>query len=217
MLNPVRSGAGKSPRRGWVAALQGYVAPAVERCELCRTSIPPRHPHLLDVERRAAVCACLGCATVLGAKPDGRFRRIPPTVERLADFRMSDAEWASLQIPIGLAFLVSSTAAGGPVALYPGPAGATESRLDPEAWAVIVENNPRLADMAPDVEALVVNRIGGRREHVRLSIDRCFELIALFRKHWRGFSGGDEVWEAVEEFFAGVATREPQSRRRSHG
>jgi hypothetical protein len=44
------------------------------------------------------------------------------------------------------------------IALYPSPAGATESLLSLDSWGDIVSGNPVLDDA--DVEALFVNRIG---------------------------------------------------------
>ena len=52
-------------------------------------------------------------------------------MEWLPDLDMSpDERWAGFGIPIGLAFFMRTTVAGGVVALYPSPAGATESELD---------------------------------------------------------------------------------------
>jgi hypothetical protein len=56
--------------------------------------------------------------------------------------------------------------------------------------------------MEADVEALLVNRVAAKRAYYTVPIDVCFELIGLIRLHWRGFSGGDKVWEEVERFFA---------------
>jgi hypothetical protein len=58
-----------------------------------------------------------------------------------------------------------------------------------------------LAELEPDVEALLVNRLKGRREHWILPVDRCYELVGLVRTHWSGFAGGDEMWRALDEFF----------------
>jgi hypothetical protein len=187
------------PAGNWVARLQRFVQAPRERCELCGLAIAADHPHLLDLQANQAVCCCRGCATVLGGA--GRFRRIPASVRRLPGFRLTDAEWASLQIPIGLAFLLRSTRAG-PLALYPGPAGTTESLLEPKLWAGILADNPALADLEPDVEAVLANRLRGQREYFRVPIDRCFLLVSLIRKHWRGITGGESVWEAIDTFFA---------------
>ena len=65
-------------------------------------------------------------------------------------------------IPIGLAFFFRNSVAGKLVAIYPSPAGPTESLLDFAAWDDLVQNNPVLKEMEPDTEALLVNRVGGR-------------------------------------------------------
>jgi len=51
------------------------------------------------------------------------------------------------------------------------------------------------------VEALLVNRVRGTREHFLVPIDECYRLVGLIRMHWRGLSGGREVWEEIEQFF----------------
>ena len=91
-------------------------------------------------------------------------------------------------------------------ALYPSPAGATESLLPLEAWNSIVQNNPVLQQMEPDVEALLVNRVGLARgaapaEYYVVPIDACYQLVGLIRLHWRGLSGGTEVWKEIGDFF----------------
>ena len=105
-------------------------------------------------------------------------------------------------IPIGLAFFVKSSTEGRVLALYPSPAGATESMLDLAAWADIVEENPLLAEMAPDVEGLLVNRLDQEAEYYLAPIDKCFELVGLIRANWRGLSGGSEVWQKIRDFLA---------------
>ena len=201
----------------WVARLQRFIAAPIEHCELCGQIVPERHQHLLDLERREPVCACLGCEMIVGSRADGRYRAIPPIAKRLEGFAMTDAEWRGLQIPIGMAFVFKSTPKNRVVALYPGPAGVTESPVSEEAWQTIVTNNPGVATMVPDVEALLVNRIKRKRLTYRVSIDRCFALAALFRKHWRGFTGGDTVWNAVDHFFAGLDDPKTARRGEWHG
>jgi len=107
-----------------------------------------------------------------------------------------------LRIPIGLAFFVNSSVESRVLALYPGPAGATESLLKFDAWREIAERNPVLTEMEPDVEALLVNRVGGKGDHYLVPIDRCYELVGIIRAQWRGFSGGEEAWRDIGAFFA---------------
>ncbi len=90
---------------------------------------------------------------------DAEFRPVGNRTVRLEDFALSDEQWAAFQLPIGLAFLMISTVTGSVVALYPSPAGATESELDLEAWAEVCAANPAL-ELEPDIEALIVNRLG---------------------------------------------------------
>jgi Family of unknown function (DUF5947) len=172
-----------------------------ERCGLCGAALAPGHPHLFAVETRRLVCACDPCSILFERRGALEYRRVGRDVRTLPDFRMSDAEWESLLIPIGLAFFVYSTAASRVVALYPGPAGLTESMLSLEAWSGIAERNPAAGRMQPDVEALLVNRVGGAREHYLVPIDRCYELTGLIRMHWRGLSGGEDVWREIGSFF----------------
>jgi hypothetical protein len=173
----------------------------VERCELCGTALPSHHAHLLELQNRRLTCACEPCSVLFLHRGGSAYRRVGRTIRRLADFQMTDAAWDSLRIPIGLAFFVNSTPDGRVMAFYPGPAGPTESLLALEAWSEIKACNPALAEMEPDVEALLVNRVGVMREHYLVSIDRCYELAGLIRLHWRGLSGGEEVWREIASFF----------------
>src|SRR5947207_1140081 len=54
----------------------------------------------------------------------------------------------------------------------------------------------------PDVEALLVNRVGTARQYYVAPIDRCYALAGLMHLKWRGMSGGPDVWEAIAQFFA---------------
>src|SRR5262249_3980603 len=122
----------------------------------------------------------------------------------LSNFRLSDAEWDALGIPIGLAFFFYSTPENRVIALYPGPAGPTESLLPLDAWPGIVGHNPELWELVPDVQALLVNRLTGFREYYAAPIDRCYALAGLIRTHWHGIAGGPEAWEAIGGFFANL-------------
>jgi hypothetical protein len=132
----------------------------------------------------------------------GRFKVIPREPRALPDFQMSDAEWENLALPISLAFFFYHTPQQKMVAMYPSPAGATESLLPLMAWDSLVRQNRALQTLEADVEALLINRVADKREHFIVPIDKCFELVGTIRLHWRGLSGGEEVWRAIDEFFA---------------
>jgi hypothetical protein len=114
---------------------------------------------------------------------------------------MSDAHWDALMIPISLAFFSYNTPAKRMIALYPGPAGAAESLLRFEDWEELSAANSELRDLQPDVEALLVNRVGASRDYFLVPIDECYKLVGLIRLHWRGLSGGAVVWGEIAQFF----------------
>ncbi len=183
-----------------------------EHCELCDQALIPTHPHLIQPSSRKILCVCGACALLFDAPAEGRFRRIPTTVRCLDGFRLTDAEWDALLIPINVAFLFASSSLGKVVAIYPSPAGPIESLLTLEAWEEIVENNPVLRSMTADTEALLINRLGDRygfstHQYYLAPIDQCYTLVGVMRSKWRGLSGGEDVWQRISQFFSGLADR----------
>ncbi|HYG75148.1 MAG TPA: DUF5947 family protein [Planctomycetota bacterium] len=184
-----------------LAALRRFTEKARrDRCELCGADLGTEHAHLVEPFNRKLFCACSPCA-ILFESADGRYRRVPQEAQLLPNFQMSDALWDKFEIPIGLAFFLKSTPANKVIAFYPSPAGAVESLLVLDAWHELSVNNIVIEELKPDVEALLVNQVKGAREYFRAPIDECYRLCGVMRMHWRGFSGGTEVWDAVAEFF----------------
>lgn len=175
--------------------------PVLERCELCNLVLPPLHRHLLEVAARQVACSCDPCALLFQSAAGAKFKLIPRDARSLPNFQMTDGEWESLALPIDLAFFFYSSPGGKMTAMYPSPAGPTESLLPLTSWEALVSQNPELGDMEADVEALLVNRAGQAREYFIAPIDKCYELVGTIRMHWRGLSGGEEVWRAIEKFF----------------
>jgi hypothetical protein len=189
---------------------------ATECCELCGWELAPDHEHLVDPKARKLACACGACAILFASQSGAQYKRVPREIKFLAGFRLTDAEWESLMIPINMAFFFESdiekNGEAKVVALYPSPAGATESQLPLDTWSGIVEENPVLGKMAPDVEALLVNLLGPTRgyseaEYYLLPIDECYRLVWLIRSHWKGLSGGTDLWRQLESFFADLKVR----------
>src|ERR687894_381497 len=182
---------------------------AQEHCDLCSEPIPPEHRHLLEVSTREMMCACRPCSILFDseAASEGKYRLMPDRHLFLENFEMSDAQWESLRIPVDMAFFFYSTPAERVVAFYPSPMGPTESLLKLSAWEELEESNPLLTGMERDVEALLVNRVRGAREHFLVPIDECYSLVGLIRMNWRGLSGGREVWEKIEQFFKELRER----------
>jgi hypothetical protein len=170
-----------------------------ELCDLCGIAIPEDHRHLLHLVERRIVCACEACWGMRAGEGDYR-----PTGQRtlwLAQLDLPDELWASFQIPIGLAFFMRSTVTECVVAMYPSPAGATESELHFESWSRMVELNPILARLEPDIEGLIANRLVDPAAYVIAPIDRCYALTGTVKASWEGISGGRGVEDAVARFF----------------
>jgi hypothetical protein len=205
--HPTRSDHPLNPLRQFVRKKRD-----TETCELCSQRLETEHPHLIDIQSRKLLCACDGCALLFSNQSNPRYRRVPRQIRKLAAFRMSDEEWDDLLIPINMAFFARIGVSGDVTALYPSPAGATESLLPKDGWARIVEGNPVLNEMEPDVEALLVNRVlyaqgTGDAEYFICPIDECYRLTGLIRMHWRGLSGGTEVWHEINGFFEQINSR----------
>lgn len=179
---------------------------AVAQCELCSEPLGHlNHRHLLRMDDRQVLCSCSPCALRFENVVGGRYKLVPRDTRTLPGFRMTDVQWNRLSIPIELAFFFLNSQKedeqSSVTALYPSPAGATESLLSLDAWDALSDENPVLEAMEPDVEALLVNRVGETNDYYLAPIDTCYELVGLIRLHWQGFSGGQEVWEEIARFF----------------
>ena len=192
-----------------LAALRRLAAapPEPERCELCAAAVPGEHQHLVDPESRRLLCVCDACAILFDHSGVTRYRRIPRDIRELADFTIGDAIWNGLAVPIGLVFFFRSSASKSILAVYPSPAGPTESAIEEEVWESVAYLHPSIARLAADVEALLVNRTKSARDYYIVPIDQCYQLTGIIRRHWTGISGGDAVWEQVRLFFDGLQRR----------
>ncbi|OXY88600.1 MULTISPECIES: DUF5947 family protein [Streptomyces] len=174
-----------------------------EACELCAAPVADVHPHLYDIEAAEVRCVCHPCSVLFAedGAGEGRYRLVPR--RRL---RLPPVDTAVLGVPVGLVFFVPRSD-GTVTAQGPSPAGAMRWEVDAAAWQRLTATFPQLASMAPEVEALLVNTVRGLDEHWIVPVDDCFRMVALVRREWRGLSGGDGVWPAVERFFAELTER----------
>jgi hypothetical protein len=200
-----------------ILATKPSAAPAGERCEMCAEAIASEHRHVVNVAARQLMCTCAGCYLLFtDAHAKLRYRAVPDRYLAFADVPLDRRAWDALQIPVGLAFIFHNSAMAKTVAFYPGPAGATESELDLNAWTTISGADRLLSMVADDVEALLI-RVPDRdhadagldvpAECYLVPIDACYEFVGRLRLLWRGFDGGHEVREFVDEFFEHVRSR----------
>jgi hypothetical protein len=184
--------------------------PPGERCELCGEQLGAEHPHMVDLQQRSIACACKACA-LLFTRPGGRYRTVPDRVRQDPSAPLTDAEWAELQIPVGIAFFFFNSALGRVIASYPSSAGVTECELDLAAWDRLAADHPLLGALAPDVEAILV--VGGSpREQTPIEtflvpIDVCYSLAGALRLEWHGFDGGSEVRQILADLLASLRKR----------
>jgi hypothetical protein len=181
----------------------------LEPCELCGAALPAEHPHLLETATRGVRCVCRACGLLFDGKVAGgaSHRRIPADHRLVTDLRLDEPRWAELAIPVRLAYLVRASPSGHASAFYPGAMGAAEAPLHATAWNALVADNPVLGALEPDVEALLVHRVGAACEHWRVPIDACYRLVAILRSRWKGLSGGVDAWEAVRAYFEDLRAR----------
>lgn len=199
----------------FIRRLRGFIGerppapPLEERCELCGEVLAERHSHVVHLDRRNLMCACRPCYLLFTAKGagGGKYRAVPDRYLRLGAAVLTEGQWDQAQVPVDLAFFFFNTSLGRTVAFYPSPAGATESLLSLETWQEVERANPVLAGLTPDVEALLVFKRPAGFEGYVVPIDACYELVGIVRRHWRGFHGGEEAWQAIEAFFTGLRER----------
>ncbi|MEV0387029.1 DUF5947 family protein [Nonomuraea sp. NPDC050643] len=177
-----------------VAAERAAERADVERCDLCGEPVPPEHRHLFDLTVRELRCACRACQVLFDhtAAGGGQYRLVPRRRERLTGLA-----WSGVGAPVRTVFLVRDSGAGVPVMYYPSPAGVVAG----PAW-----DDPALARLEPDVEALLLDREHGAWI---VPLDDCYRLAGLVRSRWRGLTGGPGVREQIARFFIDLNDRSP--------
>jgi hypothetical protein len=155
------------------------------------------------------MCACRPCYLLFthGQAGRGRYHSVPDRYLEDPGRPMTVAEWDLLEIPVGLAFFLHSSAAGEVTGFYPSPAGATQCRLDLAAWDQLAAGHPLLAAIAPDVEAALICRTDDGVEHFLVPVDTCYELAGRMRLYWRGFDGGEQARQSIADFLSQVRSR----------
>ena len=184
---------------------------------MCSEIIADEHQHVVNVAGRQLMCVCRGCYLLFtDSHAQLRYRAVPDRYLSFPDFALDRRTWELLQIPVGLAFFFRNSALDRTVAFYPGPAGATESDLDLEAWTAINSADPRVGLRRRRRRgAAGASARGSKRtpDCYLVPIDACYEFVGGLRMLWRGFDGGQEAREFIDAFFAQLATRSTERRR----
>jgi hypothetical protein len=182
---------------------------AGERCEMCAEPIAEAHQHVVNIAGRQLMCVCRGCYLLFtDSAADLRYRAVPDRYLSFPDFAVDRRAWDALQIPVGVAFFFRNSALGRVVAFYPGPAGACESELDLDQWDAVTAGDTRTAELADDVEALLIRVPDEAAPQCFLvPIDTCYEFVGGLRRLWRGFDGGRDADAFIDVFFASIARR----------
>lgn len=181
------------------------VAGPVARCEVCGGPLGERHRHVVELGERGVQCACPPCAMLFERRDAARrFRTIPDRVRRDPSFSLAPERLAELGIPVALAICYRDSMRERGIVCYPGPAGITEAELEDAAWDTICAATPLAADLADDVEALLVR--GGRGVRALacylVPISKAYELVGRLRAVWTGFAGGEAADAELAAFFA---------------
>jgi len=172
---------------------------------MCAGAVGPEHRHVWDEQDGELICACPPCSLlfVREAAGGGRYQLVPTHGRRLTGLSAD-----GLGVPVGLVFFVKQRD-GRVLGHYPGPLGATESGIDPDAWRAVEARVPALAELTPHVEALLLwtgTPRSGDQQWV-VPVDDCYRLVALIRRHWTGMSGGSAVWREIAGFFDDLGRR----------
>ena len=162
------------------------------------------------------MCTCRGCYLLFTAEnAELRYRAVPDRHLSFPAFHLEPGQWTTSRSRWGSRSSSSTRYWTAGVCFYPGPAGAAESELPLDAWQRVVDDNPDLAVVAPDVEALMVRIRPDSGECFLIPIDACYELVGRLRQVWRGFDGGQDARREIDAFFGSVATKaRPAARSR---
>jgi hypothetical protein len=180
---------------------------AAASCELCSAPIGEPHRHVVERGQRGVLCACTGCGILFTRSiGDWRYRTVPDRVRKDRGFAITRDRLADLGVPVSLAICYQDSSRDHGVVCYPGPAGLAEAELDAEVWRAICDASPLAASLQDDVEALLIrgDRSSSALECYLVPISTAYELVALLRTSWHGFTGGDRGESEVVAFFAAL-------------
>jgi len=171
------------------------------QCEMCAAPLVEKQRHLLDLAHHTLLSICPACARSFGPRGANAslYRLIPTRHLALLDFQAADDSWAG---PVKVICLLRANETGSVLAVYLDPSGVRESIFDLDRWKTLRAANPLLESLEPDVETLLLQRMGPRPLAYIVPIDTCARLIHLLEDRRGKQEGECEIWQAVGSFFA---------------
>lgn len=180
---------------------------AAEHCEMCASPLAgAQQRHLLDLVHHTFLSICNACALAFGPRGAnaGTYRLVPTRHLALLDFQDTGALWAGSEQAEKIAYVLRSSEAGRVLVLSLDPAGVRESLFDLECWRMLLNANPLLDSLEPDVEALLINRIERLPASYIVPIDTCSRLLGLLERCQQSQEGDQAIWKVAGAFFADI-------------
>jgi hypothetical protein len=146
-------------------------------CRFCSAPLESYANPLFEVATQRIVPACDKCASLF-LRNDGRpFKLIPRQTRALENFQMPDVSGEAFSLAVGVTFIFYSTGAARLLAVYRSAFTTVETIVPRETWKAMVEANPALEEMRPDVEGLLIISTLNFREYCIAPIDVCYNLV----------------------------------------
>ena len=194
---------------------------ALEPCELCGAGIAGPCSHIVEVGVRGVLSACRPCAALFARGDAARFRTVPDRVLADPGFAMTALRWTRLGMP-GIAFcyrdstaiddamgyLAPTTPAPTAAAAPAGAPGIADAELAAPVWQAVAAGTQLAAQLASDVEALLVRtHLDARVTCYLVPISSAYDLAARLRRCDRGVSARAEAACVIAGFFAELDRR----------
>ena len=146
-------------------------------CRFCSSALDSPPNPLFEVATQRVLFACNPCASRFEKRSGGPFKLIPRSTRQIEDFRMPEVPWQTYDLPGNVTFVFYCTAAAKLLSVCKVAAGTVDLTVPREVWKAIIEANPVLEEMRPDVEGLLIIHTGDSREYFIAPIDVCYNLI----------------------------------------
>jgi hypothetical protein len=180
-----------------LAALRRFAQarPVEERCELCAASIGEPHEHLYEPVKRTLMCACKACGLLFPETGEASYRRLVTRTPTRCAVAFEERDWALLDLPVRLAFLMPSQVHARLFVSFPNARGATESQLPLDRWNQLCGRHPALASLLPELDVLALDARQAPMRSAWMSVDLYLGMLGRLR----GASLAVQAWQEFEQ------------------